>query len=95
MDRKKGNFTDAIHSALNESKGKPSTKKPVKQEDNSPGAQCGIGSVVEFEYDGQLLIGTVSHFGRYGLIHIATDANRPMYHHVVGKALIKRIIKLV
>lgn len=92
---KKGNLTSALHSALEASRNKPVEPKTQKEEDNSPGAQCGIGSVVEFEYDNQLLIGTVAAFGRYGLIHVATDANRPMFHHVIGKALIKRIIKLI
>lgn len=89
---KKSNATQALHAALEESKRRKPSQPQKKQ---SPGTQCGIGSIVEFEYDGQLLIGTVQAFGRYGLLHIATDANRPMFHHVVGSALIKRIIKLV
>lgn len=88
---KRNNATNAMRNALEESKRRK--KNPPKEK--KPGLECGIGSIVEFEYDGQLLIGTVQAFGRYGLLHIATDATRPMFHHVVGSALIKRIIKLV
>lgn len=69
-------------------------KQPI-EEDTRPGAKCGIGSIVEFEYDNQKLMGKVTAFGPHGLIRIATDSNRPMFLHSVGKALIVRIIKLI
>lgn len=93
------NWKKTIKTLKTSSKGsldKPEvTNAPSSSRSESPGAQCGIGSIVEFEFDGQLLTGTVAAFGRYGLIHIATDPSRPMFHHRVGQAFVKRIIKLV
>lgn len=59
------NWKKTIKTLKTSSKGSLDKPTPSSLRSESPGAQCGIGSIVEFEFDGQLLTGTVAAFGRY------------------------------